>query len=155
MEFNIQLDHAHVVPVSVLCKFHSSLPTKPIRDDEELTVSAASLIYVRLMSHLFPYTKNSFKQGSEELTMKLNLVRACRILLIAVAILLCQFYSSEAHRGLLVHELRAPYRSPPPPPIRRPPIIPYYSYTRRSVNEERAPYKSPPPPPLPAQTSRP
>ncbi|CAL9116017.1 unnamed protein product [Musa acuminata var. zebrina] len=147
MEFNIQLDHAHVVPVSVLCKFHSSLPTKPMRDDEELTVSA-SLIYV-------PYTKNSFKQGSEELTMKLNLVRACRILLIAVAILLCQFYSSEAHRGLLVHELRAPYRSPPPPPIRRPPIIPYYSYTRRSVNEERAPYKSPPPPPLPAQPSKP
>ncbi|CAL9185474.1 unnamed protein product [Musa hybrid cultivar] len=147
MEFNIQLDHAHVVPVSVLCKFHSSLPTKPMRDEKELTVSA-SLIYV-------PYTNNSFKQGSEKLTMKLNLVRACRTLLIAVAILLCQFYSSEAHRGLLVHELRAPYRSPPPPPIRRPPIIPYYSSTRRSVYEERAPYKSPPPPPLLAQPSKP
>ena len=51
------------------------------------------------ISWTVPYTKNSFKQGSEELTMKLNLVRACRTLLIAVAILLCQFHSSEAHRG--------------------------------------------------------
>ncbi|CAL9114448.1 unnamed protein product [Musa textilis] len=149
MEFNIQLDHAHVVPVSVRCKFRSSLPTKPTSDEEELTVSAS------LIDVTSPYTKNSFKQQSEEPTMKSIPVRACRILLIAVAILLCQFYSSEAHRGLLVHELSAPYRSPPPPPILRPPIIQYYSYTRRSVYEERAPYKSPPPPPLPAQTSRP
>ncbi|URD74499.1 hypothetical protein MUK42_10161 [Musa troglodytarum] len=79
MEFNIQLDHAHVVPVSVRCKFRSSLPTNPTSDEEELT--------------------NSFKQRSEEPTMKSIPVRACRILLIGVAILLCQFYSSEAHRG--------------------------------------------------------
>lgn len=60
MEFNIQLDDAHVVPVSVLCNFHSSLPTKPMRDEKELTVSA-SLIY-GLIDVTFLLTKIVFRK---------------------------------------------------------------------------------------------